>query len=97
MIVKKIVSVPASSVRKSGEKKIVVIDGDFNGHVGNNVEDYQDQHAAYGYGFWKMKGEKIVELCGHMNMILGNTLFKKRTSHLITYESGPSKTQVDYC
>ena len=27
----------------------------------------------------------------------GNTLFKKRVSHLVTYESGPSKTQVGYC
>ena len=31
-----------------------------------------------------------------MNMAVGNTLFKKRASHLVTYETGPSKTQVDY-
>ena len=32
-----------------------------------------------------------------MNMTLGNTPFKKRAIHLVTYESGPSKTQIDYC
>ena len=32
-----------------------------------------------------------------MNMRVGNTLFMKRVSHLVTYESDPSKTQVDYC
>ena len=43
------------------------------------------------------KGERILEFCATMNMVLGNTLFKKRVSHLVTYESGISKTQVDYC
>ena len=32
-----------------------------------------------------------------MNMTGGNTLFKKRESHLVTYEFCPSKTQADYC
>ena len=32
-----------------------------------------------------------------MNMTVGNTRFKKRAIHLVTYESGPSKTQSDYC
>ena len=31
-----------------------------------------------------------------MNMSVDNTLFKKRASHLVTYESGPSKTHIDY-
>lgn len=32
-----------------------------------------------------------------MKMTIGNTLFKKSESHLVTYESGPSKTREDYC
>ena len=36
-----------------------------------------------------------------MDMIVANTFFKKRDSHLVTYksgsESGSAKTQVDYC
>ena len=31
-----------------------------------------------------------------MNMTVGNTFFKKRANQLTTYESGPSRTQVDY-
>ena len=30
-----------------------------------------------------------------MNLIIGDSIFKKRATHLLTYESGPSKTQVD--
>ena len=29
-----------------------------------------------------------------MNTIEGNTLFKKRASHLVTYEYGPSKIKL---
>ena len=29
-------------------------------------------------------------------MTVGNTLFTKRASHLVSYESGPSKAQVNY-
>ena len=31
-----------------------------------------------------------------MNMTVGNTLFKSWNSHLVTYKSDVSKTQVDY-
>ena len=30
-----------------------------------------------------------------MNLIIGDSIFKKRATHLLTYESGPSKTKVD--
>ena len=32
-----------------------------------------------------------------MNMTVGNTLFKMRVSHLVTYEPGPYKRNVDHC
>ena len=32
-----------------------------------------------------------------MDMAVGRTLSKKRANHLVTCESGPSKTQFDYC
>ena len=32
-----------------------------------------------------------------MNVTVGNTLFKKKASHQVIYESVLSKPQVDYC
>ena len=42
---------------------------------------------------------KILYFCAVINMIVGNTIFKfkKRPSHIVNYESDPSKTCVDYC
>ena len=37
-------------------------------------------------GTWKE--ERILEFCAATNMTVGNILFKKRASLLITYESG---------
>ena len=77
------ISMIINDVRKSREKEIVVIAGDFYVHVGSNRENYEDQYGGYGYAIKK----RIPELCVAMNMTVGNTLFKKRTSHLQTYES----------
>ena len=42
---------------------------------------------------------RVVELLDFAvahDLVIGNTLFKKRNSHLITYASGDHETQVDY-
>ena len=37
----------------------------------------------------QMEGEKIIESCTAMNMIVGKTIFNKRATHLPTNDSGP--------
>ena len=49
------------------------------------------------YGVRNKLGERVLEFCATMNITVGNTLFKKKTSHLVTYESVSSKTQVYHC
>ena len=78
--------------RKLEEKEIVVTAGYLNGHIGSNPENYERQHGGSGYGVRKKQGEKILEFCAAMNVTVGNTLSKNRESHLVIYESGPSKT-----
>ena len=78
-------------VRKSGEKEIVVTAEDFNSHHnGSNSENHEVQHEGYDYGIRNKEGERILEFCASMKMTVRNALFKKRTSYLVTYESGPS-------
>ena len=35
-----------------------------------------------------------MEFCAAMNIMMGKTLFNKRASHLVTYESGSTKSQI---
>ena len=69
-------------VRKLGEEEIVVLAGNFDGCVGSNAEGYESQHGGYGYGMSNKEGERILAFCAVMNLTRGNTLSKKRASHL---------------
>ena len=72
--------------------------GDWNGHVGHAGTGYREVHGGMGYGRPKpdVVGERILEYALAFDLLLGNTCFKKRDSHLITYKSGNIATQIDF-
>ena len=41
-------------------------------------------------------GERILEYVLAIDLLLGNTCFKNRDSHLIMYKSGNAATQIDF-
>ena len=51
---------------------------------------------GYGRSEPDVEGERILEYALAFNLLLGNTCFKKRDSHLITYKSGNAAKQIDY-
>ena len=72
--------------------------GDWNGHVGRAGTGYREEHGGMGYGRPEpdVEGERILEYALAFDLLLGNTCFKKRDSHLITYKSGNIATQIDF-
>ena len=72
--------------------------GDWNGHVGRAGTEYREVHGGMGYGRSEpdVEGERILEYALAFDLLLGNTCFKKRDSHLITYKSGNAATQIDF-
>ena len=72
--------------------------GDWNGHVGRAGTGYREVHGGMGYGRLKpdVEGERILEYALAFDLLLGNTCFKKRDSHLITYKSGNIAMQIDF-
>ena len=73
----------------------VIVGGDMNGHVGQVANGFHEAHGNFGYGTRNAKGERILEFAEAMGYVVTSTLFKKRQSHLVTYESGGNKTAVD--
>ena len=69
--------------------------GDWNGHVGRAGTGYR-VHGGMGYGRSEpdVEGERILEFALAFDLLLGNTCFKKRDSHLIMYMSGNAATQI---
>ena len=79
---------------KQSEK--IILGGDLNGHVGKNSEGYEGLHSGHGYGVRNTEGERILEFCEAVGMIVCGTQFSKTESKLISYSSGGYNTTVDY-
>ncbi|KAK4329584.1 hypothetical protein Pmani_000059 [Petrolisthes manimaculis] len=85
-----------SVISDLSETDTVVLAGDLNGHVGACADGYDDVHGGFGYRRRNLEGEYILESCVALNMVVCNSKFKKRLSHLITYSSGGTSSQIDY-
>ena len=79
----------------SGGEKLVV-GGDLNGHVGKESNGFSAVHGGWGYGERNKEGETILEEAVAHGLVVLNTRFKKREDHLVTYESGGRRSQIDY-
>ena len=77
-----------------GEK--LFIGGDLNGHIGKDNNGYERIHGGFGYGDKNEMGESILEFATSYDLIIANTLFRKRDEHLITFKSGCNNSQIDF-
>ena len=64
------------------------IGGDLNGHVGTSNTCFEGVHGGFGYGYRNQEGEDVLSFALAYDMIVANTLFRKRDSHLVTFSSG---------
>ena len=52
--------------------------------------------AARLFGKRNTEGERILEFAFANELVVGNTWFKKKPEHLVTYQSGNAATQIDF-
>ncbi|KAK6743091.1 hypothetical protein RB195_010390 [Necator americanus] len=83
-------------VQSLESEEILLIGGDFNGHVGSRKDGFESSHSGYGYGARNDDGLRILEYAVASDLIIANTQNRKRKSHLITYTSGGGETQIDF-
>ena len=76
--------------------EVLIPGGDWNGHVGRAADGFEEVHGGFGYGERNDEGGRHLDFAVPHDLVIGNTLFKKRNSHLIKYALGNHKTQVDY-
>ena len=76
----------------------IMIGGDLNGHtsIGKDSDGYGGIHGGHRYGMRNAEGERILEFCEAMEMIVCGTQFRKAAHKLISYSSGGINTTVDY-
>jgi hypothetical protein len=75
------------------------IGGDLNGPVGSTRVGFDGVHGVSGYGSRKQEGEGILNFALAYDLIVVNTLFRKRVSHLVTlvtFSGGQHCSQIDF-
>ena len=84
------------TLTKTSASEILFICGDFNGHIGKNADGCEGVHGGRGFRRRNVEGERILELAVAHNLVVSNSLFTKRESHLVTCQSGENQSQIDY-
>ena len=64
--------------------------GDFNGHVGGQIDGFEGVHGGYGIGKRKVEGKRLLEFCDEKDLCVANTCFEKERK--ITYSMDGSET-----
>ena len=63
---------------------------------GQMTEGYEGVHGGKAYGERNIKGERLLEFASSFELVVTNSFFCKRKSHLVTFHSGNNQSQIDY-
>ena len=83
-------------ISKLPDKEMVIRCGDWNGHIGREAAEYEGVHGGYGYGECNAGRDRVLDFAVANDFVIGNTLFEKRYSPLITYQFHKAKIQNDF-
>ncbi|XP_057548018.1 uncharacterized protein LOC130826445 [Amaranthus tricolor] len=67
-----------------------------NGHIGRDAGNYNSVHGGFGLGARNESGENLLEFALAKELVIENSIFRKKDEHLITYKNGGHATQIDY-
>jgi Reverse transcriptase (RNA-dependent DNA polymerase) len=79
-------------VRGVSSSEKLFIEGDLNGHVGTVREVFERVHGGFGYS----EQEDILNFAITYDLMVANTFFRKKKSHLITFSNGQHSSQIDF-
>jgi hypothetical protein len=69
---------------------------DLNGHVGSTRVGFDGVHGGFEYGSRNQEGEGILNFALAYDLIVTNTLFRKRVSHLLTFSNSQHCSQINF-
>ena len=72
------------------------VEEDFNGHIGVEADRYNATRKGFGYGERNNRGVSVLDFAVTYDLLVANSFFKKEEDHLMTFRSGPIRTQIDY-
>jgi len=85
-----------SEYELQGTNEMVFGLGDFNGHVGKQIEGCEGVHGGNGIGKRNAEGRMLLEFCDERELCVANTWFKKTDKRKITFKSGMYESEIDF-
>ena len=85
-----------ASQNSSSHSELIVVGGDLNGHVSTNVDGYDGVNGGYGFEERNADGERPLEFCDAMEVIVTNTCFKRQKNKMAIHVSGSTVSTSDY-
>ena len=82
------------TLTKISASEILIVCGDFNSHIGKNAGEYEGVHGGTGFGRRNLEGERILEFAVTHYLVVSDSLFTKRESHLVTCQSGENQFKL---
>ena len=76
--------------------EVLICLGDFNGHIGKEVDGFEGVHRCFGIGKRNLEGKLLLEFCVKKDLCVGNSWFKKKNSRKVTFNGGCSGTEIDF-
>jgi hypothetical protein len=61
---------------------------DLNGHVGTTSAGFEMVHGGFRYDSRNQEEDEVLDFVVAFDLLIANTFFRKRESHLLTYSSG---------
>ena len=75
-------------VRAIPSSEKLFIGEDLNGHVGTTSACFEAVYRGFGYGSRNQEGKEVLDFAVAFDLMIANTFFRKRESHLVTFSSG---------
>ena len=78
------------------ENEVLICLGNFNGHIGKKVDEFEGVHGGFGIGKKNVEGRLLLKFCVEKSMRVGNSWFKKKDNRKVTFNGGCSGTEIDF-
>ena len=86
----------ASEYELHNPSEVVFGLGDFNGHVGEEIEGFEGIYGGNGIGQRNAEGRMLLEFCDERELCAANMWFKKTDKRKITFKSGNNESEIDF-
>lgn len=69
------------------KKNIVILRGDLNAKIGADNHEREEVMGKHGVGVANVNGERLIELCGNFDLVIGDSLFPHKRCHKVSWVS----------